>query len=289
MGKHKGIKLVAFVPIAKTTIVDIGNQPDTGAATFFGPTKTHFGINQGFDAYDVTFDIFGKGFKYQGEFDVPTLGTVKSIEVRVDDSLALTLEGLNLSALDAIKMFQKDDPFAAFARLLTGDDTIIGSDFDDPRLWGGNGNDLLWGKGGNDVLDGFKGNDINDGGDGNDYLKDTKGDDRFQFSTGLEITASVNLGFNFDTIKKFGKGDDIYLAENVFEGIGDTLSKSEFHFGDTATSAKHRILFDGTTGYWDRDGNGTTYEAIPFFQVENGGGNFNHKSFVMGVMYGDGY
>jgi hypothetical protein len=75
----------------------------------------------------------------------------------------------------------------------------------------------------------------------------------------------------------------------VFLGIGDTLSKSEFFFGSEATSTKHRILFDGTTGYWDGDGSGSGYEPIPFFEIENGAKNINHKVFVMGVMYGDGY
>ena len=34
MGKHKGIKITAFVPISKTTILDIGSHNDTGATTF---------------------------------------------------------------------------------------------------------------------------------------------------------------------------------------------------------------------------------------------------------------
>ena len=288
--KLKGIKITGYVSISKTTIVDIGSQPDTGAATFFGASKTHFGINQGFNDYDVTFDIFGKGFKYLGEFDVPTSGTVKKVEVRVDDSLALVVEKLNLPALDAIKMFNKDDPFDAFAKLLKGDDTIIGSDFADPNLWGGKGNDLLWGRGGGDIVDGFKGNDINDGGVGNDYLIDTKGNDWFQFSTSLSISAVDNLNYNYDTIKKFGTGDEIYLKTGVFLDIGSSLSKAEFHYGDVATTPDQRILFDGTIGYWDRDGNGTAYEPIPFFGIENGGSNVTYKVFVMGVMYNnDGY
>lgn len=134
-----------------------------------------------------------------------------------------------------------------------------------------------------------QGNDINDGGPGNDYLIDTKGNDRFQFSTELALTASLNLNFNFDTIKKFGKGDEIYLKSQVFTGIGDTLSKAEYHEGSVATTAQQRILFDGMTGYWDGDGIGTMYEAIPFFQVERGGDKISYKVFEMGVMYNDGY
>jgi Ca2+-binding RTX toxin-like protein len=289
MGKRKGLKITGFdFALAKTTIVDIGGHNDTGAATFYGATRTHFGINQGFDAHDVAFDIFGKGFKYQFGSPVPTSGTVKKVLVKVGGEDALLVEGLSLPALDAIKAYQKDDPFAAFAKLLVGDDTIHGSSQGDD-LWGGKGDDYLFGHWGWDTVNGFKGNDINDGGPGNDYLADTKGKDWFQFSSGLALTADANLGYNYDTIKKFGKGDAIYLDTGVFLDIGGKLSKAEFHYGDVATSPDQRILFDGKVGYWDRDGSGTGYEAIPFFEVEKGGGIFNHKSFVMGVMHGDGY
>ncbi len=289
MRKMPGLKVTGFdFALGRKTILDIGGQNDTGAATFFGATKKHFGINQGFDAYDVSFDIYGKGFKYQFGSPVPTSGTVKKVLVQVNGENALLVQGLSVPALEAIESYQKNDPFKAFVALLTGDDTIFGSSEDDD-LWGGKGNDILWGRGGNDIVDGGKGNDINDGGLGNDYLKDTKGKDTFQFSTGLAPTADENLDYNFDTIKKVGKGDDIYLATGVFLGIGMTLSKAEFYRGNEATSPMHRILFDGKVGYWDRDGSGSMYEAIPFFEVERGGGNINHKIFVMGVMYGDGY
>jgi len=286
--KVKGILITGYdLPLAKTTIVEIGGAHDTGAATFYDATKTHFGISQGFDAYDVTFDIFGKGFKYPFGSEVPLSGTVKKVDVSVDGVLALRVERLNLPALDAIKAYQKDDPFKAFAKLLGGDDTILGSTQGDD-LWGGNGNDMLWGRGGNDIVDGWKGNDVNDGGDGNDQLIDTKGDDTFQFSTPLDATARLNLLYNYDSIKEVSKGDEIYLKSSVFLGIGDALSKAEFHYGAEATTPDQRILFDGKVGYWDRDGNGTAYEAIPFFEVKGGANFISEKMFVMGAMY-DGY
>lgn len=288
MGKRKGIKIEAFLSISKTTLVDIGGQNDTGEATFFGQTKTHFGINQGFVGDDVAFDIFGKGFKYPGELELPISGTVRKVEVSVGGSLALVVDKLNLPALDAIKMYQNDNPFAGFARLLTGDDTILGSNFDDPRIWGGKGNDKLFGRDGNDTVDGFKGNDLNDGGIGNDQLNDSRGDDTFQFSTPLKMSTILNLVYNYDTIKEVSKGDEIYLNSNVFLGIGDDLGKAEFHYGDVATTPEQRILFDGKVGYFDRDGSGTTYEAVKFFEVKGGADLINHKMFVMGAMY-DGY
>jgi Ca2+-binding RTX toxin-like protein len=283
MGKHKGIKLVAYLPISKTTILDIGGQNDTGAATFLRFGSEHFQINQGFDAYDVSFDVFGKGFKYQGEFDIPTSGTVKSFEVRVDDGLALTVEGLNLPALDAIKMFQKDDPFAAFARLLTGDDTIIGSEFADPRLWGGNGNDLLWGRGGNDILDGFKGNDVNDGGGGNDQLNDTKGENVFQFSTPFQ-TGDANLNFNYDIVKKLRGQDEIYLKFELFDAAGMTVEKGELTFEDHAVDDNDFFIWTGQTFLYDADANGAGL-ATPIFGTYNDA-KLTHKMIEIGY---DGY
>jgi hypothetical protein len=298
MGKHKGIKLVAYLAVSKTTVLDVGTQHDQGGALFLDELPRSFILRQGYfdpmhNPFDVDFNVSGNGFKYEallpGLPKVPVAGTIKGIDVFVGGSLALQLSKLDLSASKAFKLWNNKGPFDSIETLLEGDDTIIGSDFPDPNLWGGKGNDLMWGRGGGDIVDGFKGDDINDGGLGNDYLIDTKGNDRFQFSTELGLTAALNLNSNYDTIKKFGKGDEIYLKTGVFLDIGSSLSKAEFHYGNTATTPEQRILFDGTIGYWDRDGNGTAYEAIPFFGVESGGGNFNYKSFVMGAMYDTGY
>jgi len=292
MGKRKGITIEAFLPISKTTLINIGGQNDLGAATFFDATNTHFGIHQGYVGDDVTFDIWGKGFKYKGEFGipspVPTSGTVKKVEVSVGGSLGLVVSKLKLPARDAIDLYLNNDPFAGFAKLLKGNDNIFGSPYDDPNIWGGKGDDYLFGDLGWDTLDGGRGNDINDGGIGNDQLIDTRGDDTFQFSTPLDISAILNLVYNYDSIREFSKGDEIYLETSIFLGIGDVLNKAEFHYGAEATTPDQRILFDGKVGYWDRDGSGAAFEAIPFFEVEKGGGNFSHKSFVMGAMY-DGY
>lgn len=285
MGKPKGIKLTGYIRMDATTPVIIGGQPDTGAATFFDPTSTHIGIRQGFNPYDVTFDIFGKGFKYLGEFDLPTSGTVKKVEVRVDDQLALVVEKLRLPALDAIKLFQKDDPFAAIAKLLKGNDTIIGSP-DNDTLWGGKGNDLLWGKGGLDIVDGSKGNDVNDGGERNDRLIDTKGENVFQFSTPFQ-TGDANLDFNYDIVNRIRGKDKIYLKYNdLFDAAGTKVSKGELAFSDQALDSNDFFLWSNRTFYYDPDANGAT-PATPIFTTLNDA-KLTHKMIELGVMY-DGY
>jgi Ca2+-binding RTX toxin-like protein len=283
MGKRKGLKITGFdFALSKTTIVDIGGHNDTGAASFYDATTSHFGINQGFDAYDVTFDIFGKGFKYQFGSPVPTSGTVKKVLVGVNGQDALLVEKLKLPALDAIESFQKDDPFKAFAKLLVGDDTILGSSQDD-NLWGGKGNDLLWGRGGNDLINGFKGDDVNDGGDGNDQLNDVQGFDVFQFSTPFQLGAS-NLNFNFDTIKEFGPKDRIYLSYNYFDAAEMTVEKGELAYKAQAQDGDDFFLFFDQTFYYDADANGPG-EATPIFTTLNDT-RIRYKAIEIGY---DGY
>lgn len=279
MGKMKGLKITGFdFALGRKTILDIGGQNDTGAATFFGATKKHFGINQGFDAYDVTFDIFGKGFKYQFGSLVPTSGTVKKVLVQIDREDALLVQGLSVPALEAIDSYLKDEPFKAFARLLTGDDTIFGSTQDDD-LWGGKGNDILWGRGGNDIVNGFKGNDVNDGGPGNDYLIDTRGANTFQFSTPFK-TGEENRDYNFDTIKKLKPVDRIYLTYDYFGAAGMKVKKGELAFTEQAQDKNDYFLFHNRTFYYDPDGNGPA-ERTPIFQTENDA-KLTHKMIAIG-------
>ena len=284
MAKPKGLKITGFdFALAKTTIVEIGGHNDTGAASFFKATKKHFGIKQGFDDYDVTFDIFGKGFKYQMGSPVPTAGTVKKVLVQVDGADALLVEGLNLPALDAIKAYQKDDPFAAFGKLLTGDDTILGSTRDDD-LWGGKGNDRLWGRGGNDIVDGGKGNDVNDGGDGNDQLIDVKGYDVFQFSSPFQ-SGEANRTFNFDTITEFGPKDRIYLKYEYFSAAGMTVEKGMLAFTEQAQDGNDFFLFHDRTFYYDPDANGSAFAPTPIFTTLNDA-KMTYKVIDIGI---DGY
>lgn len=147
--------------------------------------------------------------------------------------------------------------------LSAGDDTITGSEFADPNLWGGKGNDLMWGRWGDDFLNGFKGNDVNDGGEGNDQLVDKKGDDTFQFSTPF-ILGSDNLNFNYDTILKFGKTDEIYLKYSLFPAAGMEVSKGELSFTEEAQDNNDFFLFFAGIFSYDADANGPN-PATPIF------------------------
>lgn len=283
----KGIKLRAWHPIDRTHIYDLGNEyNDTGPASFSPFGKKKLVISQGFNnnddpdnkiPFDIDFEIRGSGFKYD-LLGVPTGGNVKKILIFVNGELAYKFTKLDLSVQKVAKWYAIGDPFEKLAKLLKGDDKIIGSDKSDPDLWGGKGDDSLMGKDGHDVLDGFKGNDLNDGGYGNDYLKDTRGKDFFQFST------TLSADYNVDTIQKFGRGDTIYLSSAIFPAIGNKLSKAEFHKGMMAQDGNDHILWDAAsrTGYYDPDGSGAQ-AAIPFFMTNNDA-KIDHTVFQVGVL-----
>ncbi len=88
--------------------------------------------------FNVDFNVIGKGFEYRSLFpggpQVPFAGTVKEVDVTAFGDLAIVLRHMNVSVPKLAKMLEKDDPFLAFPKLLKGDDTVIGSEFDDPAL-----------------------------------------------------------------------------------------------------------------------------------------------------------
>jgi len=278
--KFKGLKITGYVAYDVMTPVVIGAQPDKGAAEIRGATAKHFEILQEYNDIDVSFDIFGKGFRYPYA-DIPTSGTIKKVEVRLNGELALVVEKLDLNALDTVREWQKQDPFTSFERLLKGNDTLFGSDFDDPSLWGGKGDDRLFGRGGADILDGWKGNDLSDGGAGNDLLKDIKGSNVFQFSTPF-LTGDANLGFNYDTVTKLKPVDRVYFSYDYFSAAGMKVEKGELAFSDQAQDNNDFFLFFGSVFSYDPDANGPI-EATPIFNTLNDA-KLTHKMIAIGVL-----
>ena len=290
-----GIKFVAIHPMDRTYIFELGNHyADTGAAEFLKLKAASFLIRQGYNntdtntPYNIDFNIVGNNFHYSS--GVPTSGTVTGINIDVNGDRAYEFSKLNVSIPTLANFYSGNDPFAAFAALLVGDDKIIGSQFNDHDVFGGRGNDILWGRRGDDRLNGGKGSDVNDGGLGNDFLADTQGHDTFQFSTKFKV--SGNLHYNFDTIKSFGSGDEIYLKYDIFgvynghTTIGHTLGAGEFHKGGTAQDANDYILWakHQNTIYYDPDANGPM-DPIPIFKTLNDA-HFTYMSFAVGL---DGY
>lgn len=84
-----------------------------------------------------------------------------------------------------------------------GNDTLVGSDFDD-EIKGGSGNDIIDGGAGNDELKGDAGDDSLEGGEGDDSLGGREGDDTLSGGDGDD---TLGGGENDDSIRG-GSGDD---------------------------------------------------------------------------------
>ncbi len=119
---------------------------------------------------------------------------------------------------------------------------------------------------GNDVAQTIAGNDganTIDGGGAADVLIGGGGTDRFAFTTALGSG-------NVDTIVDFAPGTDtIALAQGIFGVAG--VNAINFTTGSAATSADHRIVYNGGTGqlFYDADGNGAG-AAIQFATITPG-------------------
>jgi Ca2+-binding RTX toxin-like protein len=277
----KGIRLIAYHPMSRTYVIELGTQhEDAGAAQFLSLTSKGFVVKQGFKnqdtntTYSIDFIFGGKNLEYLG--GLPHSGKVKSIAVEVDGDRAYDIKGLNKTIASFTNLWHQDtNPFVAFTKLLAGEDYVLGSDDDDPDVYAGKGDDRAYGRDGNDNVNGGKGKDLNDGGAGNDNLNDTKGKDRFQFSTDLDAATNV------DTIRKLGKGDKIVLSPEIFAAVGEKVNKGEFVLGSAPQDGNDHIIFNPITqtGFYDPDGVGGV-DPIPFFRITDG--VVKHTVFVVG-------
>ena len=116
-------------------------------------------------------------------------------------------------------------------------------------LEGSEGRDFLSGRGGDDDLRGGAGDDVLTGGAGADILRGGAGSDAFRF---LSADGSV------DEISNFGvESDVIQLDASGFSSLNEgTVSTDSFTTGAAAQDANDYLIYDGTTLFYDSDGNG---------------------------------
>jgi Ca2+-binding RTX toxin-like protein len=145
--------------------------------------------------------------------------------------------------------------------------SLKGTYVEELRLTGSQIIDATGNKLDNTIVGNSKSNIIN-GGDGSDTLTGGNGSDRFVFDTLLRPS-------NVDTITDFyAPQDSIRIDNAAFQGLTEGSLIGEVQFKDISTGsvdADDRILYDSTTGdlFFDRDGSGTTYEAVKFAVIEN--------------------
>jgi len=117
-------------------------------------------------------------------------------------------------------------------------------------LEGAGGDDFLNGREGDDDLRGGSGDDILTGGAGNDILRGGTGSDAFRFySTTEDADLITNFGINNDTFQFDSAGFTSLSA--------GALSADNFVAGTVALDADDFVIYDGSTVFYDADGNGT--------------------------------
>jgi len=134
---------------------------------------------------------------------------------------------LDLSAFHTAMLTENtDDDFALLQTILSGEDTITLSDFDD-RAYGYRGADVISGGAGNDMLIGGHGRDTLKGGDGDDVLKGGNGRDKLKGGDGDDKLK----GNAKDDVLRGGSGTD-----KLFGGDGN--DRFVFKTGDEITIVK---------------------------------------------------
>jgi Ca2+-binding RTX toxin-like protein len=160
---------------------------ETAYGTVWSKTTSKYSVDDSATDYD---DIYGSNFRYSGDRLVS--GTISRIDAFSSGSSDYSVTGL---AVD-VATFLGSTASQARAYMLSGNDTVHGSDYND-LLNGYAGADTIYGYGGNDTLYGGAGNDTLYGGAGNDVLAG---------------------GLNTDTMVG-GIGDDIYYVSHSSDRI----------------------------------------------------------------------
>jgi Ca2+-binding RTX toxin-like protein len=160
-------------------------------------TEQDIAAFQYIDGVTKTAYFGGAGFQFAGDGSV-LAGTVRAFSVytgRITDFSKpdFVINRLAVSALDLFNVASTAstaDDFALLARVLSGNDRFLLSNFND-TINGFAGADEIFGFGGKDTLDGGAGNDVISGGDGDDVLIGGTGNDELKGGAGID-TASYS-------------------------------------------------------------------------------------------------
>ncbi|HCQ65641.1 MAG TPA: hypothetical protein DIU07_11030 [Rhodobacteraceae bacterium] len=229
---------------------------------------------------DEALVLHGSSFRYDAAGQMYK-GTVEAVSQWFydDDLLAWTeafllsqIEVPSLDVYNASQTASTGDDFALLAQILSGDDLIAMSMFDD-NMRGFDGADTMFGFGGSDTLSGDEGNDELRGGSGNDKLlgglgkdnlrggadNDTLrgGDDGDRLNGGNgkdklfgDDGNDVLFGVNGNDILRGGAGNDVLRGgagrDKVFGGSGEDLF--QFKTGDGID-----IIKDFDVGFLNHD------------------------------------
>ena len=211
-------------------------------------TPTSFSFATG-NAYVDTFD--GTGFTFDSHGD-PLTGTITGIHETQNGAATFDIAGLNTSVVDFGDWLSAGADHAAFASMLSGNDSFTGSSQRD-YVEGFDGNDNLMGGDGSDTLGGGNGNDHlygqspNGGPDGNDLLYGDAGDDYLQGNAGND---TLDGGTGADRLVG-GQGNDLLLGgdgnDQANGNLGDDTIRGEAG-NDSLRGGQGNDFLDGGDG-----------------------------------------
>jgi hypothetical protein len=151
------VKFVAHRGFNSTTVAnDIYQFLLSGAGTEPGRSSAAFTIDNTFVKWDAT----GSGFAYDG-FDRPADGVIETLAKT--DSQDTGEKYYTATGLDVDLGAVRTNPPAELGKILTGNDSLVGSDEND-TLGGFAGNDNIKGNDGTDTITGGRGRDTMSGG-----------------------------------------------------------------------------------------------------------------------------
>ena len=231
-----------------------------------------------------------------------TIGAIRSIS---NGAVSYTVDGMSLSATTFLGWLSSGQSSSAVSAILSGSDTMYGSEFDD-TIRGYTGNDTIFGGGGSDQLDGGTGNNYIDGGAGTDtvrrystaaastafshggnvYVYDSSGYDQL---TGVEYirytdqtVATTSLGAfdpmsylaaNRDLAAAFGSNTTAALSHYLSNGIRERRSTTFDAASYIAANADLAVAF-GT------DTVAATQHYITFGRLEGRSTTFDAMSYI---------
>ena len=245
--------------LQKAYIYNASSFDDGGAVVYRGTFAYNSIINE-----DGSSDILGL-----------RSGTLTGYEWYESQILRARMTGLSYDAISAfiyMELSQEDSTYsvALMEELLTGNDKINGSTFDDvlagfagdDTINGGRRHDSLYGNDGEDILGGDAGNDSLVGGAGVDTLTGGAGKDTFRYDSVKDL-GDIITDFNS------GGGDRFeFVAEEFAGGLaaGSSLDASQFQSSASADAATAEVRFiydnDNFTLYFDVDGSGAEASVL---------------------------
>lgn len=164
-------------------------------------------------------EFYGWGFGYDWLGNL-AVGRIEEIDRYVEDYLAFTLTGADISVATVMSYVDYGDAYGEVAYVFRGHDLIEGGDYAD----------TLTGMGGDDDIYGGAGHDDLFGGDGWDYLRGEAGDDwiaggdGFDDAHGNAGNDTVYGGFGDDWVVGGRDHDDLFGDEGwdvVLGNLGD--------------------------------------------------------------------